>query len=76
MISGALTLLTNAAVASNTWKLYAHLAGRLRTGKPLPSDAILAHIAPIAFRHINSCDNYRIPVQRYADQLVTSLPGA
>ena len=54
MISGALTLLNNAVIAYNTWKLHQVLEWLKDAGRPVPSDAILAHIAPIAFRHINS----------------------
>jgi hypothetical protein len=53
MISGALTLLTNAVITYNTWKLHQVLERRKACGRPVPSDEILAHIAPIAFRHIN-----------------------
>jgi hypothetical protein len=40
--------------------------------KPLPSDAIPAHIAPIAFRHINFHGVYRFPLERYLDRLLPS----
>jgi len=42
-------------------------------GQPVPSDAILAHIAPIAFRHINFQGIYRFPLERYLDRLLPSL---
>jgi TnpA family transposase len=72
MISGALTLLTNAVIAYNTWKLNQVLERRKAAGQPLPSDAILAHIAPIAFRHINFHGVYRFPLERYLDRLLPS----
>ena len=75
-ISGALTLLTNAVIAYNTWKLDEHLQARRATGNPLPSDEILAHIAPIAFGHINFTGIYRFPLERYVDRLVPSTPTA
>ena len=76
VISGALTLLTNAVVAYNTWKLDEHLESRRRAGKSLPADEILAHIAPIAFGHINFRGIYRFPLERYVDRLVPSMPAA
>jgi Tn3 transposase DDE domain len=59
MISGALTLLTNAVITYNTWKLHQILERRKECGRPVPSTEILAHIAPIAFRHINFNGTYR-----------------
>ena len=53
MISGALTLLTNAVIAYNTWKLHQVLERSREAGQPVPNDEILAHVAPIALRHIN-----------------------
>lgn len=47
MISGALTLLNNAVIAYNTWKLHQVLEWLKDAGRPVPSDAILAHIAPL-----------------------------
>ena len=43
MISGALTLLTNAVIAYNTWKLNQVLERLKEVGQTVPSDAILAH---------------------------------
>jgi hypothetical protein len=74
MISGALTLLTNAVIAYNTWKLNQVLERRRLAGQSVPSDAILAHIAPIAFRHINFQGIYRFPLERYLDRLLPSAP--
>jgi hypothetical protein len=74
MISGALTLLTNAVIAYNTWKLNQVLERRRQAGQSVPSDAILAHIAPIAFRHINFQGIYRFPLERYLDRLLPSAP--
>ena len=75
MISGALTLLTNAVIAYNTWKLHLVLDRRREAGQSLPSDAILAHIAPIAFRHIKFQGIYRFPLERYLDRLLPSAPS-
>jgi TnpA family transposase len=72
MISGALTLLTNAVIAYNTWKLHQVLERTREAGRPVPSDEILAHIAPIAFRHINFQGIYRFPLERYLDRLLPS----
>jgi TnpA family transposase len=74
MISGALTLLTNAVIAYNTWKLHQVLERNREAGRPVPSDEILAHIAPIAFRHINFQGIYRFPLERYLDRLLPSFP--
>jgi TnpA family transposase len=73
MISGALTLLTNAVIAYNTWKLHQVLERSREAGQPVPSDEILAHIAPIAFRHINFQGIYRFPLERYLDRLLPSV---
>ena len=72
MISGALTLLTNAVIAYNTWKLHQVLERSREAGRPVPSTDILAHIAPIAFRHINFQGIYRFPLERYLDRLLPS----
>jgi hypothetical protein len=42
MISGALTLLTNAVIAYNTWKLHQVLERSREAGQLVPSDEILA----------------------------------
>jgi hypothetical protein len=73
MISGALTLLTNAVIAYNT-KLHQVLERSREAGRPVPSAEILAHIAPIAFRHINFQGIYRFPLDRYLDRLLPSVP--
>jgi TnpA family transposase len=73
MISGALTFLTNAVITYNTWKLHQILERRKECGRPVPSDEILAHIAPIAFRHINFNGTYRFPIERYLDRLLPSV---
>jgi hypothetical protein len=39
-------------------------------GKSVPGDNILAHIAPIAFRHINFQGIYRFLRERYVDRLL------
>ena len=73
MISGALTLLTNAVIAYNTWKLHHVLERSREAGRPVPSDEILAHIVTIAFRHINFQGIYRFLLERYLDRLLPSL---
>jgi hypothetical protein len=73
MISGALTLLTNAVITYNTWKLHQVLERRKACNRPVPSNEILAHIAPIAFRHINFHGTYRFPIERYLDRLLPSV---
>jgi TnpA family transposase len=73
LISGALTLLTNAVIAYNTWKLNEVLEKRRAKGRALPSDHILAHTAPIASSHINFRGVYRFPIEQYLDRL---LPAA
>ena len=75
LISGALTLLTNAVVAYNTWKLNEVIEGRRKAARAIPPDEILAHIAPIAFGHINFRGVYRFPLERYVDRLVPSAPA-
>jgi TnpA family transposase len=74
LISGALTLLTNAVIAYNTWKLHQAVERRRRAGGLVPSDETLAHISPIGFRHINFHGVYRFPLERYLDRLMPSLP--
>jgi len=67
LISGALTLLTNAVIAYNTWKRNEVIEARRLAGRALPPDEILAHIAPVAFGHINFRGIYRFPLERYVD---------
>jgi len=74
LISAALTLLTNAVIAYNTWKLHQALERRRAVGRAVPSDEILAHIAPIGFRHINFHGVYRFPLDRYLSRLLPSAP--
>jgi TnpA family transposase len=72
LISGALTLLTNAVIAYNTWKLQEVLDRRRAAGRSIPSDTILAHIAPVAFSHINFRGIYRFPIEQYLHRLLSS----
>jgi hypothetical protein len=51
----------------------ATLERRKARGRPVPADEILAHIAPIAFRHINFNGTYRFPIERYLDRLLSSV---
>ena len=72
LISGALTLLTNAVIAYNTWKLHDVVERRRAVGPRVPSDDILAHIAPIGFSHINFRGTYRFQIEQYLDRLLPS----
>jgi TnpA family transposase len=72
LISGALTLLANAVIAYNTWKLNEVLERRRAAGRAVPSEEILAHVAPIAFSHINFRGIYRFPIAQYLDRLLPS----
>jgi hypothetical protein len=72
LISGALTLLTNAVIAYNTWKLHQAVERRRTAGKSVPCDEILAHMAPIGFRQFNFHGVYRFPLERYLDRLMPS----
>ena len=74
LMSGALTLLTNSVISYNTWKLNEVIEARRLAGRGPPSAEILAHIAPIAFGHINFRGVYRFPLERYVDRLVPSIP--
>jgi hypothetical protein len=62
MILGALTLHTSAVIAYNTWKPHQVLERRKASGRTVSPPEILAHIAPIALRHINFHDVYRLPL--------------
>jgi len=73
MISGALTLLTNAVIAYDTWKFHQILERRKVCGRQVPCDENLAHIAPTAFRHINFHGTYSFPIERYLDGLLPSV---
>jgi TnpA family transposase len=70
LISGALTLLTNAVIAFNTWKLHEGIERRRQAGRPVPADTILAHVAPIGFSHINFRGIFRFPIDQYIDRLL------
>jgi len=61
------------AAAPVGWKLHQVLERSREAGHPVPSDEILAHIAPIAFRHINFRGIYRFPLERYLDRLLPSV---
>jgi len=54
-------------------KVHQVLERSREAGHPVPSDEILAHIAPIAFRHINFRGIYRFPLERYLDRLLPSV---
>jgi TnpA family transposase len=73
LISGALTLLTNAVIAYNTWKLQEVLDRRRAVGRSVPSEEILAHVAPVASSHINFRGIYRFPIEQYLDRLLPSI---
>jgi hypothetical protein len=51
------------------------MARLVRAGRRLPDDKILAHIAPVAFGHINVRGIYRFPLERYVDRLFPSAQG-
>jgi hypothetical protein len=70
LISGALTLLTNAVIAFNTWKLHEAIEWRRQAGRPVPADTILAHVAPFGFSHINFRGICRFPIDQYIDRLL------
>ena len=74
LICGTLTLLTNAVIAYNTWKVDRAIQRRRAAGHQVPSDAILTHIAPIGFRHINFHGVYRCPSERYLNRLMPAAP--
>ncbi len=74
MVSGALTLFTNAVNVYNTWQLHQVPKRSREAGRPVPRDEILAHIAPIAFRHINLQGIYRFPLERHLDRLLPLVP--
>ena len=62
-------------IAFNTWKLSDVLDARQRAGRRPIEDDILAHIAPVAFAHINFRGIYRFPLERYLERLVPSAEG-
>jgi len=66
-------VIQGSVIAYNTWKLHQVLERSREAGQPVPSDAILAHIAPLAFRYINFQRIYRFPLERYLDRLLPSL---
>jgi Tn3 transposase DDE domain len=76
LMSGALSLLANAVIAYDTWKLDEHIQAWELSGRTMPSPDILAHIAPVAFGHINFGRVYRFPIERHAGRLVPSMPAA
>ena len=39
----------------------------------VPSDDILAHVAPVAFSHINFRGIYRFPIEQYLNRLLPSF---
>jgi hypothetical protein len=50
------------------------LERRREADKPVPSNENLAHIDPIAFRHINFQGIYSFPLERYLDRLLPTVP--
>jgi hypothetical protein len=79
MISGALTLLTNALITYNTWKLHQMLERRKACGRRVPADEMLAHIArspsdtststaPTAFRSNATSTACSLPIQGAIDE--------
>jgi len=76
LISGALTLPTNAVIAYNTWKLQEVIDRHRAAGRSVPSDEILAHVAPVAFSHIDFRGLYRFLIEQYIGRLLPPTPHA
>ncbi len=57
---------------ASTWKLQEVIDRRQRPGRAVPSDTILAHVAPVAFSQINFRAIYRFPIDQYLDQIPPS----
>jgi len=71
VISGALTLVTNAVMTWNAARLQKAVDSELAIGteRAISVDA-LSHIGPVAHAHINFRGSYRFPVERYAARLL------
>jgi hypothetical protein len=66
-------LLTNAVIAYNTWScIKQSSAAAPLADLSVPTEEVLAHVAPIGFRHINFQGVYRFALDRYLDRLIPS----
>jgi TnpA family transposase len=71
VISGALTLVTNAVMTWNATRLQRAVEAESAMGESRAvSVAALSHIGPVAYAHINFRGTYRFPVERYAARLI------
>jgi TnpA family transposase len=71
VISGAITLLTNAVMAWNTWQLdmaVQQLALPLAKNKATVN--VLRHIGPVAYKHINFRGTYAFHVEKHESKLI------
>jgi len=71
VISGALTLVTNAVMTWNASRLQKAVDAEVAQGteRTLSVEA-LSHIGPVAYAHINFRGTYRFPVEKYAARLI------
>ena len=71
VISGALTLVTNAVMSWNAARLQKGVDAEVAPGTARTiSVEALSHIGPVAHAHINFRGTYRFPVERYAARLL------
>jgi TnpA family transposase len=71
VISGALTLVTNAVMTWNASRLQKAVDAEVALGTERKiSVEALSHIGPVAHAHINFRGTYRFPVERYAARLL------
>lgn len=71
VISGALTLVTNAVMTWNATRLQKAVDAEVALGTArIASIDALSHIGPVAHAHINFRGTYRFPVERYAARLL------
>jgi hypothetical protein len=71
VISGALTLVTNAVMTWNARRLQRAVDAEVALGtERAVSVEALSHIGPLGHAHINFRGTYRFPVERYAARLL------
>ncbi len=71
MISGALTLVTNAVMTWNAARLQKAVDAEAALGAARTASVdALSYIGPVAYAHINFRGTYRFPVERYAARLL------
>jgi TnpA family transposase len=71
VISGTLTLVTNAVTTWNATRLERAIEAESALGASrTASTAALSHIGPVAYAHINFRGTYRFPIERYAARLI------